>query len=101
MTANLLTNLTLVDLKNAVALRGRIDALRAELDQLLTVAPSSRPSMCASRTRNFPENRVIRAHPPLRSPLGVACPALAGLDRHPACDCVLSSRLQNVPQDVG
>src|SRR5437588_392807 len=42
MTTNPLATLTLVDLKNAVALRERIDALRVELDRLLSVGPSLR-----------------------------------------------------------
>ena len=42
MTTNPLTTLTLGDLKNAVALRERIDALRGELDRLVSVAPSYR-----------------------------------------------------------
>ena len=42
MSTNPLTNLTIRDLKNAVALREKIDALRSKLDRLLSVAPSSR-----------------------------------------------------------
>ena|SRR5438034_5840116 len=42
MSTNPLTNLTIRELKKAVALRQRIDALDAELDRLVRVAPSSR-----------------------------------------------------------
>jgi hypothetical protein len=42
MTTNPLTNLTIRDLKNAIALRERIDALREDLDRLVNLAPSSR-----------------------------------------------------------
>src|SRR5437660_1639331 len=40
MFQNPLTALTIAELKKAVILRQRIDALRAELDRLVTVAPS-------------------------------------------------------------
>ncbi|SRR6266542_1673782 len=39
MTTNPLTSLTIRDLKNAVALREKIEALRNELDRLVSVAP--------------------------------------------------------------
>jgi hypothetical protein len=42
MTTNPLSTLMIGDLKKAVALRQRIDALRDELDRLVRVAPSSR-----------------------------------------------------------
>ena len=42
MTTNPLTKLTIRDLKNAIALRERIDTLREELDRLVDGAPSSR-----------------------------------------------------------
>jgi hypothetical protein len=49
MTTNPLTSLTLRELKNAVALRERIDALRNELDQLVSVADS--PRIAGNRTK--------------------------------------------------
>jgi hypothetical protein len=42
MTSNPLTTLTLADLQNALTLRQRIEALRAELDRLASVGPLSR-----------------------------------------------------------
>jgi|SRR5437773_6663062 len=42
MTTNPLTTLTIRDLKKAIALRQRMDALGAQLDHLVRVAPSSR-----------------------------------------------------------
>ena len=65
MTANPLATLTLVDLKNAVALRQKIDALRHELDRLVNVTPSShgggyrtqRKHLTAGKTRVNLERR--------------------------------------------
>src|SRR5436190_20016398 len=42
MTTNPLTKLSIRDLKNAIALRERIDTLREDLDRLVNLAPSSR-----------------------------------------------------------
>ena len=42
MTTNPLATLTIRDLKNAIALRERINALREELDRLVNGTPSSR-----------------------------------------------------------
>jgi hypothetical protein len=49
MTTNPLTSLTLRELKDAVVLRERIDALRDELDQLVSVTPSLR--IAGNRTK--------------------------------------------------
>jgi hypothetical protein len=42
MTTNPLTKLSIRDLKNAIALRERIDTLREEFDRLVNGTPSSR-----------------------------------------------------------
>src|SRR5947208_10564889 len=65
MTTNPLTTLSIGDLRNALALRQRIDALRAELDRLTSLAPSyrgggnrmRRKRLAAGHTAVKPERR--------------------------------------------
>src|SRR5258705_8545419 len=58
MTTNPLTNLTIRDLRNAVALRERIDALRDELDRLLDLAPSPRRGGTRTQPKGLAEASI-------------------------------------------
>src|SRR5213596_513755 len=59
MTTNPVTTLTIRDLKNAVALRERIEILRDELDRLVSVTPSPRGGHRTRRNRLPPGNTRI------------------------------------------
>jgi hypothetical protein len=83
MTTNPLTNLTIRDLKHAIALRERIDALRKDLDRLVNLAPSSRgrgkrvhkKHLGARNTDIQPQRQTGRRRPKKRRKLGRAARA--------------------------
>src|SRR5947208_16780348 len=83
MTTNPLTNLTIRDLKNAIALRERIDALREDLDRLVNLAPSSpgrgnrmqTKRLAAGNTDVQPQRHSGRQGPKKRRKLGRAARA--------------------------
>ena len=83
MTRNPLTNLTIRDLKNVIALRERIDALREDLDRLVNLPPSSRgrgkrmhtKHLAARNTDILPQRHSGQRGPKKRRKLGRAARA--------------------------